>query len=337
MIEKQKLLQEDAIRRKESRLKTLKSAIRRDLTAEILVACGLDTSQDDPSSTQGWVSLSGKVHAMPDGKGMTKLERLQCYESVAREIVASEQDKWEVDTVHRLREERKAREAYTEMLRTMMAPPPPTQGVLKPRMRWKEALPHLEHAETYLAVAANTSGMRPKELFEMEMGNVEKNLARQVDRLESELRSSDKSSEGFPGTVEELEHRCKGTPMLEELRRRGWVEFAVQMLVAREKKEVQRKRKRRTYFMKLLRQVGNVQSDSTWAEVRARVEGHSDFDVIPDDAERESLFERVRGHAKEDEEKRKDDQKPSRSHGVDDDDGGGGGGGGGEEMEDGEV
>jgi len=148
-----------------------------------------------------WSVAAERLASLPS-PAWASLSALQCLDAFADwvregERAAAEREALERESARRA--ERDARCAFIRLLRAEQE-----AGRLGPRTCWRDFAPTLAEQPAYLAVCANASGSRPRELFQDLLDEQGDALSEQTRAVDGVLRGRDAEADAQPGAEEEV-------------------------------------------------------------------------------------------------------------------------------------
>ncbi|KAL3141198.1 hypothetical protein ABBQ38_003538 [Trebouxia sp. C0009 RCD-2024] len=248
----------------------------------------LERTSDIKASTS-WRKAVGKLEGEPEYEDLSKVDRLEAFEDYMKDLDKQEAEIKEKLKQEKKREERKNREAFSELLREDM-----DEGFIKPKMRWREYLPRIKDNDVLRAVEKNSSGSRPKELFEEVLEEVDKQW--EADRLVlKDVVKTDSISVAIDTTYEDFLEalQAKSSKQIADIKepmRQLFYQELVGKAKERAAREEAKKAEARDEFTRLLRHTKSLKLDSTWEDIKPDLETHAAFKDIPDEEERQQLF-----------------------------------------------
>eukprot|EP00879_Flechtneria_rotunda_P008532 GHRR01008939.1.p1 GENE.GHRR01008939.1~~GHRR01008939.1.p1 ORF type:complete len:656 (+),score=305.57 GHRR01008939.1:244-1968(+) len=119
----------------------------------------LHRSNLKPTST--WRKVAQKLQDEEAYEALDRLTRLEVFQAHIRQLEEEERQQREKEKEARRRQERRNRDAFRQLLQQHR-----DESRINVRMRWKEYQGIIEETDEYIAAKKNTSGSRPRELFE---------------------------------------------------------------------------------------------------------------------------------------------------------------------------
>ncbi|KAL0047243.1 hypothetical protein WJX82_010442 [Trebouxia sp. C0006] len=236
-----------------------------------------------------WRKATAKLEGEPEYEDLSKIDRLEVFDEYMRDLDKQEAEIREKLKQEKKREERKNREAFSELLREDM-----DEGFIKPKMRWKEYLPRIKDNDVLRAVDKNTSGSRPKELFEEVLEDVDKQWETDRATMKDAVKAHSIHT-GIDTSYEEFQEQLSSkaneeTQNIKEHSKQLFYQEQVGKAKDKLAREEAKKAEAQEDFTRLLRHTKSLKLDSTWEDIKPDLETHSAYKDIPDEAERQQLF-----------------------------------------------
>ncbi|DBB01103.1 TPA: hypothetical protein ACH3X1_000995 [Trebouxia sp. C0004] len=275
----------------------------------------LERSSGIKASTP-WRKATAKLEGEPEYEDLSKLDRLEVFDEYMRDLDKQEAEIREKLKQEKKREERKNREAFSELLREDM-----DEGFIKPKMRWKEYLPRIKDNDVLRAVEKNTSGSRPKELFEEVLEDVDKQWETDRATLKDTVKSHSIHT-GIDTSYEEFQEQLRSkaneeTQNIKEHSKQLFYQEQVGKAKDKLAREEAKKAEAQEDFTRLLRHTKSLKLDSTWEDIKPDLETHSAYKDIPDETERQQLFAEYIQRKKDKEKKRNASKERDADEGDD--------------------
>ncbi|KAK2080569.1 hypothetical protein QBZ16_000423 [Prototheca wickerhamii] len=236
-------------------------------------------------------------------------DRLAVFKEVAAEREAREAERRARDREARARAERANRAAFRELLAKKSE-----EGLIHARSRWRQVRELLAEEPALLAVEANASGARPRELFEdlvldledaylrdrevlkracAARGGVEVALDAPFEEFAATLRG-DRPVEREPGEAELPPFPEDLAAELEALPQLSWRLYHEELLQRAKEDEARRAKQaryRREDFTRMLRHDRRIVAESTFEEAQEWLKDEPEWKDLASDAERKELFD----------------------------------------------
>ncbi|TVU33965.1 hypothetical protein EJB05_15784, partial [Eragrostis curvula] len=126
-------------------------------------------SCDFIKATTQWRKVQERLEDDERCSRLEKIDRLDIFQEYIRHLEKEEEEQKRIQKEQTRRQERKNRDEFRKMLEEHVA-----DGTITARTRWRDYCAQIKDSHAYLAVASNTAGSTPKELFEDVMEELEK-------------------------------------------------------------------------------------------------------------------------------------------------------------------
>eukprot|EP00775_Hariotina_reticulata_P012499 gene12499-12634_t len=279
----------------------------------------LERSTLKPSST--WRKVAAKLQDEEAYEAVDRLTRLEVFQAHIRHLEEQEKQEKEREKEAKRRKERKNRDIFREVLQQHR-----DEGRIAVRTRWKEYLPAVEDMPQYIAVKKNTSGSRPRELFEDLILELEEEFDKARPLLKEALKQAGWSAAPDSSYVEYCEVLEKqagaaadpeGTEgsesklaAIRDSHKRSYFEELVGR--AKEKAAEADKKKKRAVdkFMSFINSAEGLYSNTTWQEFEEAFKNEAEFKAVGLEAAHQLFdqhLEKLKAKEKEKADKRRDD------------------------------
>ncbi|KAL4558956.1 hypothetical protein LXL04_031082 [Taraxacum kok-saghyz] len=236
---------------------------------------------------------------------LEKIDRLEIFQEYIRDLEKEEDEQRKIKKEHIKRVERKNRDEFRKMMEEDVA-----SGALTAKTQWRDYCQKVKETVAYQAVASNTSGSTPKDLFEDVAEELEKKYHEDKTRVKEALKLKKVSVaptwrfEDFKVSIEE--------EVISDIHLQLVYEDLVERAKEKEDKEAKKRQRLAKDFTDLLYEMKEISASSTWEECQQLVEETSEYRGIGDEGVAREAFEEYVGRlvdkAKEKERKREDDK-----------------------------
>lgn len=240
---------------------------------------------------------------------LEKIDRLEIFQDYIRYLEKEEEEHKKIQKEQLRRAERKNRDEFRMMMEADMA-----AGVLTAKTSWREFCAKVKESSPYLAVARNTSGSTPKDLFEDVVDELENQYHDDKSRIKDAMKSC-KINMTSTWTFEEFKESILpelGSLPISDINMK--LVFEEQLERAREKEEKEAKKRQRLVddFTDLLHSFKEINASSTWEDCKALFEDSEEYREIGEESLAKETFEDYVVHlqekAKEKERKREEEK-----------------------------
>ncbi|KAJ8533203.1 hypothetical protein K7X08_016092 [Anisodus acutangulus] len=248
---------------------------------------------------------------------LEKLDRLEIFQEYIRDLEKEDEELRKLQKEQLRRAERKNRDAFRKMMEEHIA-----AGTLTAKTSWRDYCQMVKESVAYQAVASNTSGSTPKDLFEDVGEELEKQYhedkIRVKDVVKSEKISSTWTFEDFKVAIFE----GIGSPSFHDVNLQLIFEDLIERAKEKEEKEAKKRQRLAKDFTDKLSTIKEITDSSSWEECKELVEDSSEFRAIGEETISRAVFEEYvawlqekakekakKEREKEEKEKRKDKDK----------------------------
>ncbi|XP_062019148.1 pre-mRNA-processing protein 40A isoform X3 [Rosa rugosa] len=240
---------------------------------------------------------------------LEKLDRLLIFQDYIRDLEKEEEEQKKIQKEQLRRIERKNRDEFRKLLEEHAA-----DGTLTAKSQWRDYCMKVKDLPQYEAVALNTSGSTPKDLFE----DVAEELEKQF--LEDKARVKDAMKQGQIAMVSSLtfeEFKAAvvkdiGSPSIPELNLKLAYEEILERAKEKEEKEAKKRQRLADDFTKLLHTFKEITASSNWEDCKHLFEETQEFRSVGDENSGKEAFEEyitsLHEKAKEKERKREEEK-----------------------------
>ncbi|KAL5223042.1 hypothetical protein ABZP36_027755 [Zizania latifolia] len=247
------------------------------------------------ASTQ-WRKVQDRLDDDERCSRLEKIDRLEIFQEYIRDLEKEEEEHKRIQKEQLRRQERKCRDEFRMMLEEHVA-----EGTLTAKTRWRDYCAQVKDSHAYLAVASNTSGSMPKELFEDVMEELEKQFQDEKTRIKEAVKSG-KISMTISWTWEDFQ-----TAVTEDDTFKGITstnmkliyDDQVERLREKEAKEAKKRQRLGENFSDLLYSIKEISASSTWDDSKALFEDSQEYRTLDSENYARELFEECVVHLKE--------------------------------------
>lgn len=270
---------------------------------QLLETCGLikvDTQ---------WRKVQDRLEDDERCSRLEKFDRLEIFQEYIRDLEKEEDEQRKIKKEHIKRVERKNRDEFRKMMEEDV-----NSGTLTAKTQWRDYCQKVKESVAYQAVASNTSGSTPKDLFEDVAEDLEKKYHEDKTRVKDAIKLK-KVTVVPTWTFEEFKLAIEDDiiPSLPDVVNLQLVyEELVERAKEKEEKEAKKRQRLAKDFTDLLYDIKEITASSTWEECQQLFEETSEYRAIGDEGLAREAFEEYVGRlvdkAKEKERKREEDK-----------------------------
>uniref|UniRef100_A0A1J3DVY8 Pre-mRNA-processing protein 40A n=1 Tax=Noccaea caerulescens TaxID=107243 RepID=A0A1J3DVY8_NOCCA len=258
-----------------------------------------------------WRKIEDRLEDDERCSRLEKIDRLIGFEEYILDLEKEEEEQKRVEKEHVRRAERKNRDAFRTLLEEHVA-----AGILTAKTYWPEYCIELKDLPQYQAVASNTSGSTPKDLFEDVTEELEKQYHEDKSLIKDAMKSRKVSmvtSWTFEDFKSALSEDLSSQP-ISDINLKLVYDDLVGRMKEKEEKEARKLQRLAEEFTDLLRTLKEISAASNWEDVKQLVEESQEYRSIGDESVSKGYFEEyitsLQEKAKEKERKR--DEEKSR-------------------------
>ncbi|XP_061374258.1 pre-mRNA-processing protein 40A [Gastrolobium bilobum] len=240
---------------------------------------------------------------------LEKIDRLLVFQDYIRDLEKEEEELKRIQKERQRRGERKNRDAFRKLLEEHVA-----DGILTAKTQWREYCLKVRDLPQYQAVASNTSGSTPKDLFE----DVTEELEKQYHEDKTLVKDTIKSGkitvvttsvfEDFKSDVME-EVACQ---TISEINLKLIFEELLERAKEKEEKEAKKRQRLADDFTNLLYTFKDITTSSKWEDCKPLFEETQEYRSIGDESYSREIFDEyvtyLKEKAKEKERKREEEK-----------------------------
>ncbi|CAI9266373.1 unnamed protein product [Lactuca saligna] len=239
---------------------------------------------------------------------LDKIDRLEIFQEYIRDLEKEEDEQRKIKKDHIKRVERKNRDEFRKMMEEDV-----NSGTLTAKTQWRDYCQKVKESVAYQAVASNTSGSTPKDLFEDVAEELEKKYHDDKTRVKDAMKLK-KVSVVPTWTFEDFKAAIEDDIItsLSDINLQLVYEDVVERAKEKEEKEAKKRQRLTKEFTDLLYDIKDITASSTWEECQPLFEETSEYRGIGDEGVAREAFEeyvaRLVDKAKERERKREEDK-----------------------------
>ncbi|VFQ99047.1 unnamed protein product [Cuscuta campestris] len=243
---------------------------------------------------------------------LEKYDRLEGFQDYIRDLEREEEEQRKTQKEHLRRAERKNRDAFRNMMEDHIA-----AGTLTAKTQWRDYCQTVKESVPYQAVASNTSGSTPRDLFEDAVEELENQYYEDRTRVKNVLKSekinfsSTWSFEHFKDSISE----SVGTPHISEVNLQLIFEDLMDRAKEKEEKEAKKRQRLASDFMEMLSYIDEITVSSSWDECKELFDDSSEYKAIGEETTLRELFEEHVAWLQEkalEKERRRDEEKAKK-------------------------
>ncbi|XP_057991376.1 pre-mRNA-processing protein 40A-like isoform X2 [Hevea brasiliensis] len=260
------------------------------------------------ASTQ-WRKVQDRLEADERCSRLEKIDRLDIFQDYLRDLEKEEEEQRKIQKEELRKTERKNRDEFRKLLEEHVA-----AGSLTAKTHWRDYYLKVKDLPAYLAVASNTSGSTPKDLFEDVAEELEKQYhedktrIKNVVKLKKVVLPSTWTLEDFKAAIVE----DVSPPPISDVNLKIVFDELLERAKEKEEKEAKKRKRLADEFLNLLHSIKEITASSKWETCKELFEGSREFSSINEEGICEEIFEeyiaQLKEQAKENERKRKEEK-----------------------------
>ncbi|GAB4839275.1 hypothetical protein Ancab_028802 [Ancistrocladus abbreviatus] len=243
---------------------------------------------------------------------LEKIDRLEIFQDYIRDLEKEEEEQKKAQKEQLRRVERKNRDEFRKMLEADI-----TAGVLTAKTHWREYCAKVKGSAPYDAVAHNTSGSTPKELFE----DVAEELKNQYDDDKTRIKDAMKLCKitmTSTWTLEDFKASISsevGSPSISDVNLKLVFEELLERIKEKEEKEAKKRQRLADDFADLLHSLKEITASSTWEDSKPLFEDREEYRSISEENATREIFEDYIIHLQEkvkEKERKREEEKAKK-------------------------
>ncbi|EEF52242.1 protein binding protein, putative [Ricinus communis] len=240
---------------------------------------------------------------------LEKLDRLLVFQDYIRDLEKEEEEQKKIQKEQLRRAERKNRDGFRKLLEEHVA-----DGSLTAKAHWLDYCLKVKDLPQYHAVATNTSGSTPKDLFEDVAEELEKQYRDDKARVKDAIKSgkiimtSTWIFEDFKAAILD----DVSSPPVSDINLQLIYDELLERAKEKEEKEAKKRQRLADDLTKLLHTYKEIMASSSWEDCRPLFEESQEYRAIGEESVIKEIFEEYIAHlqekAKEKERKREEEK-----------------------------
>ncbi|XP_010530462.1 PREDICTED: pre-mRNA-processing protein 40A-like isoform X2 [Tarenaya hassleriana] len=269
--------------------------------------------------TSQWRKVQDQLEDDERCSCLEKIDRLIGYEEYILDLEKEEEEHKRVEKEQIRRAERKNRDAFRSIMEEHVA-----SGDFTAKTYWRDYCMKVKDLPQYQAVASNTSGSTPKDLFEDVIEELEKQYHDDKNRTKDAMKSkkismvSSRTFEDFKSSVlEDL-----SSQPISDINLKLVYDDLLERAKEKEEKEARKRQNLAEDFTKLLNTFKEITATSTWEDSKSLFEESEEYRLIGDENACRGIFEeyiltlqekvKEKEHKREEEKMRKEKEREEK-------------------------
>ncbi|KAJ4716105.1 pre-mRNA-processing protein 40A-like [Melia azedarach] len=240
---------------------------------------------------------------------LEKIDRLEIFQEYLNDLEKEEEEQRKIQKEELRKAERKNRDEFRKLMEADVA-----SGTLTAKTHWRDYCMKVKDLPAYMAVASNTSGSTPKDLFEDVAEELQKQYQEDKTRIKDAVKLkrmtllSTWTVEDFKASI--LEDVT--SPPISDVNLKLVFDDLLERVKEKEEKEAKKRKRLADDFCDLLQSIKEISGSSTWEDCRQLFEGSREFSSIGEESICRGIFDeyvvQLKEQAKENERKRKEEK-----------------------------
>ncbi|KAJ8459430.1 hypothetical protein OPV22_032356 [Ensete ventricosum] len=245
---------------------------------------------------------------LEDDERCSRLEKIDRLEIFQKE----EEEQRKIQKEQLRRAERKNRDEFRKLMEEHVA-----EGILTAKTHWRDYCIQVKDLPPYLAVASNTSGSTPKDLFEDVAEELQKLYHEDKTQIKDAMKIG-KTTLASSWTFEDFKASVAGIDSLKgisEINLKLVFDELLERLREKEEKEAKKRQRLADNFSDLLYSIKEITASSKWEECKLLFEDSQEYRSIDDDTFGKEIFEGYVGHLQEklkEKERKREEEKAKK-------------------------
>ncbi|WCJ35581.1 pre-mRNA-processing protein 40A [Euphorbia peplus] len=243
---------------------------------------------------------------------LEKLDRLLIFQDYIRDLEKEEDEQKKIQKEQLRRTERKNRDQFRKLLEDHVA-----DGSLTAKTHWFDYCLKVKELPEYHAVAANTSGSTPKDLFEDVAEELEKQYHEDRTSIKDAMKS-EKTTVSPTWTFEEFKTAISADvnfSAVSDINLKLVYDELIERAKEKEEKEAKKRQRLADDFTKLLHTYKEITASSTWEDCKLLVEESQEYRSIGEENLSRDIFEEYVTHLQEktkEKERKREEEKAKK-------------------------
>ncbi|ANM63695.1 pre-mRNA-processing protein 40B [Arabidopsis thaliana] len=235
-----------------------------------------------------WRKVQDRLEVDERCSRLEKIDQLEIFQEYLRDLEREEEEKKKIQKEELKKVERKHRDEFHGLLDEHIA-----TGELTAKTIWRDYLMKVKDLPVYSAIASNSSGATPKDLFEDAVEDLKKrdhelkSQIKDVLKLRKVNLSAGSTFDEFKVSISE----DIGFPLIPDVRLKLVFDDLLERAKEKEEKEARKQTRQTEKLVDMLRSFKDITASSSWEELKHLVEGSEKCSTIGDESFRKRCFE----------------------------------------------
>ncbi|CAL9221499.1 unnamed protein product [Arabidopsis halleri] len=235
-----------------------------------------------------WRKVQDRLEVDERCSRLEKIDQLEIFQEYLRDLEREEEEKKKIQKEELKKAERKHRDEFRGLIDEHIA-----TGELTAKTVWRDYLMKVKDLPVYSAIASNSSGATPKDLFEDAVEDLKKRYHELKSQIKDVLKlrkvnlSAGSAFDEFKVSISE----DIGFPPIPDVRLKVVFDDLLERAKEKEEKEARKQTRQTEKLVDMLRSFKDITASSSWEESKHLVEGSEKCCTIGDESFRKQTFE----------------------------------------------
>ncbi|CAH2053286.1 unnamed protein product [Thlaspi arvense] len=232
-----------------------------------------------------WRKVQDRLEVDERCSRLEKIDQLEIFQEYLRDLEREEEERKKIQKEELKKAERKHRDEFRGLIDEHIA-----TGELTVKTSWRDYLMKVRDLPVYTAIASNSSGASPKDLFD----DAVEDLKRKYQELKSQIKDVLKLREvtlTAGSTFDEFKVTiCEGIPPIPDVKLKLVFDDLLGRAKEKEEKDARKQTRQTEKLVDILRSFKDITASSSWEESKHLVEGSEKCRIIGDESFRKQTF-----------------------------------------------
>lgn len=266
-------------------------------------------SSDFIKASSQWRKVQDRLETDERCSRLDKIDRLEIFQEYLRDLEKEEEEQKKIQKEELRKAERKNRDDFRKLMEDHVA-----SGILTAKAYWRDYFMMVKDLPAFVAVASNTSGSTPKDLFEDATEELQKQYHDDKSRVKDAVKLK-KVSISSTWTLDDLKATVMedvSSPPISDVNFKLIFDDLLERAKEKEEKEAKKRKRLADDFSNFLHAIKELNSSSTWENCKYLFESSQEFSTIGDESLCRDIFEeyitKLKEEAKDNEQRRKEEK-----------------------------
>ncbi|XP_022763536.1 pre-mRNA-processing protein 40A-like isoform X2 [Durio zibethinus] len=256
-----------------------------------------------------WRKVQDRLETNERCSRLEKIDRLEIFQEYTRDLEKEEEEQRKIQKEELRKAERKNRDEFRKLMEGHVA-----AGTFTAKTHWRDYCMMVKDSAPFVAVASNTAGSTPKDLFEDVAEELQKQYHDDKVRVKDAVKLR-KISLASTWTLEDLRAAIAeniSSPPISDVNLKLVFEELLERVWEKEEKEAKKRKRLFDDFFDFLHSTKEITLSSTWEDCKHLFESNQEFSSIGDEDFYKGIFDEyitlLKEGAKEKERRWKEDK-----------------------------